>query len=170
MAVGTLVQGVWKYGEDDAASPISDTLNLLGASVRTELNTEKSKRSQLYASDATFPNATASAAAEQVVHNRITVPAAAWDRVLVVTVTMHLTYTQTGAVDTFLITGAAVGDQLRATLTASIVTPYKMSAQVSLPASTGMVVEAKFARAAGTGIITPSTGALSRMRVSAHPA
>jgi hypothetical protein len=171
MAVGSLVQGVWKYGEDDPASPFSDTLNLLGASVRTELNTEKGKRSQLYVTpDAGFPVATATAAGETVVHNRLTVSAAAWDRVLVVTGTMHLTASAAATVDAYLYAGSTAIEQVRVAAAAATLYPFKLSGQYLLAAGAGLVLEARFNRPAGTGTVTPSLSSLSRLRISAHPA
>jgi hypothetical protein len=171
MAVGSIsANGVWIYGEDDPASPFSGLLNLGMQSVSDRIGVLAARVPARLTSDAGFPVATASTAAEQVVHNRISVPAAAYPRVLVVTCTMHLTYTQTGTVDTYLYIGAATLDQVRVAATASVLTPVKLSGQVAVAASAAAVIEARFARQSGTGVITPALSTLSRMVVTVLPA
>lgn len=120
--------------------------------------------------DATFPNTTTAVSGTAVVHNRITIPAVNYPRILVVNATMTLTYNQSATVDGLLYLNAVNLDHQRTAMTLTVAEAFKLMGQGSLAAGVTGVVDARFQRITGTGVVTPSTSSLSRLVVTAHPA
>lgn len=111
--------------------------------------------------DPGYPVNTTSTIAE-VVFSRITVPSAAYPRVLVITATQMAHYSQVEAYDFRLyVNGDRIDIFRRYDNPQSVFRSSPLHGQYLLPESTAGVVEIRHCRAGGTGLITPSVGAAS---------
>lgn len=120
--------------------------------------------------DGSFPTSTTATSGTAVVHNRITIPAVNYTRILVVNATMTLTYNQTNTVDGLLYVNSTNIDHQRVAMTLTVAEAFKLMGQATLAAGVTGVVEARFQRIGGTGVVTPTLSSLSRLVVTAHPA
>jgi hypothetical protein len=109
--------------------------------------------------DPGYPVNTTSTTTE-VVFSRITVPSAAYPRVLDISCTQMAQYSQIEAYDFRLYVGSdRIDINRRYDDPQNVFRSSPLHGQYLLPASTAGVVEVRHARAGGTGLVTPSVGA-----------
>ncbi|XTZ18197.1 hypothetical protein ACQSSU_12885 [Micromonospora echinospora] len=116
--------------------------------------------------DAGFP-VNANATGSEAVANRLTVPAATYDRILVIMAHTYGQYSQAAnrVTSRLYLNAARLDNHDQYLALANVDESFKHYAQTILPANTAGVVEVRFARLTGTGAVTTSTASTTVLTV-----
>lgn len=171
MATATTPRG-YRYQDTLVGTPNNPVLHIqqLAEDIDTDVQALADRVATVHGPDDTYPNTT-TATSSEVVHNRITIPAATYARIVDVSATLHLTYSAAGNVDSLLYADAAALHRVRVVQAAAAIEHHQLGAKVAVAAGDGVVIEARFYRTSGAGTVTPSTAAgFSAMSATAIPA